>query len=104
LVSFCAKECVVWRAFVEGGLRPFAVVEPYPVIDVPLGLETVIDLVQVDGFLLYGSPKPLDEGVVQIAAPPIYNRRCIGNANVTRGIEVLISGFVNVVIQSAPVY
>jgi hypothetical protein len=47
----------VCRAFVESGVRPFAVVEPYPVIDDPLGLENVIDFVLKDFFLLQGSPQ-----------------------------------------------
>ena len=66
-------------------MRPFAVVEPYPVIDDPLGLEAVIDFVQIDCLLLQGSPEPLDEDVDplpssrnavsmrgEIAAPPIH--------------------------------
>jgi hypothetical protein len=59
-------------------VRAFAVVEPYPVIDDPLGLDAVSDFVQVDGLLLQGSPEPLDEDVVQIAAPPIHRDFDIG--------------------------
>ena len=59
-------------------MRPFAVVEPYPVIDDPFGLETVIDFVQIDCLLLQGSPEPLDEDVVQIAASPIHRDFDIG--------------------------
>ena len=59
-------------------MRAFAVVEPYPVIDDPLGLEAVIDFVQIDCLLLQGSPEPLDEDVVQIAAPPIHRDFDIG--------------------------
>lgn len=59
-------------------MRVFAVVEPYPVIDDPLGLEAVSDFVQIDGLLLQGSPEPLDEDVVQIAAPPIHRDFDIG--------------------------
>lgn len=50
-------------------MRPFTVVEPDPVIDYPLGLEIVIDLVQINCPLLQGSPEKLDENVVQIVAP-----------------------------------
>jgi len=53
-------------------VRAFAVVERDPVIDDPFCLEPVSDFVQVDGFLLEGSPEPFDEDVVQIAAPPIH--------------------------------
>ena len=59
-------------------MRAFAVVEPYPVIDGPLGLETVIDFVQIDCLLLQRSPEPLNEDVVQIAAPPIHRNFDIG--------------------------
>jgi hypothetical protein len=59
-------------------VRPLAVVEPDPVIDDPLGLETVIDFVQIDCLLLQGSPEPLAEDVVQIATAPIHRDFDIG--------------------------
>ena len=71
-------------------MRPLAVVETDPVIDDPLGFETVIDFVQIDCLLLQRSPEPLDEDVVQIATCP--------------SIEILISALAKVVIQPAPVY
>ena len=53
-------------------MRPLSVVELDPVIDDLLGLETVIDFVQIDCLLLQGSPKPLNEDVVQIATASIH--------------------------------
>ena len=66
------KVCGVWRPFVERGVRPLVVVELDPVIDDPFCLEPVSDFVQVDGFLLEGSPEPLDEDVVEITTAPIH--------------------------------
>ncbi|MFT4961243.1 MAG: hypothetical protein ACI92Z_002332, partial [Paracoccaceae bacterium] len=60
------------------------VVELDPVIDDPFCLEPVSDFVQVDGFLLEGSPEPFDEDVVHC---PAMHRRCmsirIGQARVS---------------------
>ena len=59
-------------------MRLLAVVEPDPVINDPLGFETVIDFVQIDCLLLQRSPEPLDEDVVQIATGPIHRDFDIG--------------------------
>jgi len=48
------------------------VVELDPVIDDPFCLEPVSDFVQVDGFLLEGSPEPFDEDIVEITTAPIH--------------------------------
>ena len=70
-------------------MRPLRVVKADPVVDDPFGLKAVGDLVQIHSLLLQGPPEPLDENVVQIPSS---------------AIEILISAFVRVVIQSAPVY
>ena len=59
-------------------MRAFAVVERDPVIDDPICMEPVSDFVQIDCLLLQGSPEPLDEDIVQIAAPPIHRDFDIG--------------------------
>mgnify|MGYP000082156355 FL=1 len=59
-------------------MRLLSVVEPDPVIDDPLGLETVIDFVQIDCLLLQESQERLDEDIVQIAAAPIHKDFDIG--------------------------
>jgi len=64
--------CRIGRFLVDRGVRPLGVVELDPVIDGPFCLEPVSDFVQVDGFLLEGSPEPFDEDVVEIATAPIY--------------------------------
>ena len=48
------------------------VVELDPVFDDPFCLEPVSDFVQVDGFLLEGSPEPFDEDIVEITTAPIH--------------------------------
>ena len=64
--------CRIGCFLVERVERPPGVVELDPVIDGPFCLEPVSDFVQVDGFLLEGSPEPFDEDVVEIATAPIY--------------------------------
>ena len=53
-------------------MKQLGVVELDPVIDGPFCLEPVSDFLQVDGFLIEGSPEPFDEDVVEIATAPIY--------------------------------
>ena len=48
--------CRVWRALVEGGVRPLCVVKADPVVDDPFGLKAVGDLVQIHCLLLQRSP------------------------------------------------
>ena len=64
--------CRIGRFLVERGVRPLGVVELDPVIDGPFCLEPVSDFVQADGFLLEGSPEPVEEDVVEIATAPTY--------------------------------
>ena len=53
-------------------MRPLFVVKVDPAVDDAIGLEAIGNLVQVDGFLLEGSPEPFDEDVVEITTAPIY--------------------------------
>ena len=85
-------------------MRPLSVIEADPVVNDPFGLEAVGDFMEINGLLLQGTPEPFDEDVVEIAPAPIFYRQCIGKANVTRGIDILISALVSVVIQPVPVY
>ena len=62
----------IGRFLVERGVRPLGVIELDPVINGPFCLEPVSDFVQADGFLLEGSPEPIEEDVVEIATAPIY--------------------------------
>ena len=64
--------CRVWGAFVECGIRPFAVVEDDPLIDDPLGLKAVGYVVQIHSLLLQRPPEPFDEDIVQIPAAPLH--------------------------------
>ena len=66
------KVCRIGRFIGERGVRPLGVVELDPVINGPFCLEPVSDFVQADGFLLEGSPEPVEEDVVEIATAPIY--------------------------------
>ena len=59
-------------------MRPPRVVEVNPIVDDLFGLEAVGDIMQIDCLLLQGSPEPLDEDAVQIAAPPIHTDFDIG--------------------------
>ena len=59
-------------------MRPLCVVKADLVVDNLFGLKAVGDLVQIHCLLLQGSPEPLDEDVVQIAAPPIHRDFDIG--------------------------
>lgn len=67
-----AEVCDVRCSLIKGGVRALRVVEPNPVIDDPFCLEAVGDFMQVNGLLFQRPPQPLDEDVVEIAAPPIH--------------------------------
>ena len=64
--------CGVWRAFVEGGVRPLRVVKADPVVDDPFDLKAVGDLVQIHSLLLQGPPEPLGEDIVQIPSSAVH--------------------------------
>ena len=64
--------CRVWRALVEGGVRPLCVVKADPVVDDPLDLKAVGDLVQIHSLLLQEPPEPLGEDIVQIPSSAIH--------------------------------
>ena len=51
-------------------MRSLSVVEADPVVDDPLGLEAIGNLMQIDGLLLQGSPEPLDEDVGHCQTKP----------------------------------
>ena len=53
-------------------MRALRIVELDPVIDDPFCLEPVSDFVQIDGFLLEGSPEPFDKDIVEVSPPPIH--------------------------------
>ena len=53
-------------------MRALCVGKTDPVIDDPLGLEAVGDLVQVHSLLLQGAPEPLNEDIVEITTAPIH--------------------------------
>tara|TARA_E500000331_G_scaffold353222_1_gene403451 strand:+ start:227 stop:430 length:204 start_codon:yes stop_codon:yes gene_type:complete len=61
----------IGRFLVERGVRPLGVVELDPVINGRFCLEPVSGFVQANGFLLEGSPEPVEEDVVEIATAPI---------------------------------
>lgn len=63
-VAFHVSLCSKYAASGVRLLRAFAVVEPYPVIDDSLGLEAIIDFVQIDCLLLQQIARAADEDVV----------------------------------------
>jgi hypothetical protein len=58
---------------------------------------------QVDHFVFYGSPEALHEDVIAPGALAIYYRQCIGKANVTRGMPILISRAASTLMKSVDV-
>lgn len=46
--------------------------ERHPVFDDLASVEAVIDLFEVDCFLLQDAPQPFDEDVIEIAAPNVH--------------------------------
>ena len=64
--------CVVRRALIKGGVRPFAVVESDTVVDDPFGLAAFSDFMQIDGLLFQLPSQPFNEDVIQITAPHIH--------------------------------
>ena len=50
----------------------FGVVECHPALDAAVSFEAVSDLLKVYSVLLQGSPKALDEDVVQISTAAIH--------------------------------
>jgi hypothetical protein len=58
---------------------------------------------QVDLFVFDGSPQALDEDVVAPSSLAIYYRHCIGKANVTRGMLILISREASTLMKSVDV-
>ena len=59
------------RAFVfKRGVWPLSVVKSDPSFDYSFGLKAFLQLVQIDGLLLEGSPEPFDEDIVEV--PPIH--------------------------------
>lgn len=66
-----ADVCRVWRSLIESGVGPLSVVEANSIVDDLFRLEAIGELMQIDCLLLQGSLEPLDENVVQVAAPPI---------------------------------
>ena len=53
-------------------MGPLGFVEGHPLIDHPLGLEAVGEVVQVDRLVLHRSPETLDEDVVEPAPPAVH--------------------------------
>ena len=80
-------------------MRPLCVVKADLVVDDLFGLKAIVDLVQIHCLLLQGSPEPLDEDVVQIAAAPIHRifdiglRECLDpiRARVLATLDALLS-------------
>ena len=64
--------CVVGRSFIKSGMWSLGVVESDPTVDDAFGLEAVLQFVEIDNFLLQGSPEPFDEDVIEISRPPIH--------------------------------
>ena len=62
--------CLVRRSPIKRGMGPLVVVECHPVFHDPSGLEAVIDLFEIDCFLLQAPPQPLDEDVVEVNGLP----------------------------------
>lgn len=48
------------------------VVERHPVFDDLASLEAVIDLFEIDRFLLQAAPQPFDENVIELATPAVH--------------------------------
>ena len=61
----------VWGALVKCKMRPLGIGEFDAVIDDHFFLEPISDFVQIDGYLLKGSPEPLNKDVVEIV-PAIH--------------------------------
>jgi hypothetical protein len=59
--------------------------------------------VQVDLLIFDCSPEPFDEDIVAPGAFSVYYRQCIGKANVTRGMLILISRLASTSMKSAEV-
>ena len=59
-------------------MRADRVVEADPFLDNPAGCEAVRELVQVDRFLLQGSPQPLDEDVVEVSPASVHGYLHLG--------------------------
>lgn len=59
-------------------MGPLGVIEPDPVFDHGFGLESVLQFLQIDGFLFEGSPPPFDEDIVEVTATPIHGSFDIG--------------------------
>lgn len=58
---------------------------------------------QVDLFVFDAPPETLDEDIVAPSPLAIYYRQCIGKANVTRGMLILISRAANTLMKSVEV-
>lgn len=53
-------------------MGPLGVVERYPILDHAPGLEAIIDLFEIDRFLLQAPPQSLNEDVVEVSASTIH--------------------------------
>jgi hypothetical protein len=66
------KVCVVGRSFIKSCMGSLSVVKSDPIVDDTFCLYPVLQFVQVDSFLLQGSPEAFDEDVVEVSSPPIH--------------------------------
>ena len=63
----------------KSGVRARGVLEDHPVYDGIAGMEAVLNVFQIDRFLLQGAPQPFKEDVVETITPmPVHRDADVG--------------------------